>query len=179
MAGANGDAATSYGHGSSGPEVRSLDPRKVEVERDAFDHLRLTIGGDEVHENVRVARAFPLSQPDQFISFLTKENKEIGMLPDLKRMGDTSRRIIEEELGLVYFTPVIQKINAVEGKHGATTWQLVTDRGEKTVFVKDRGEIRRLPGRRILFTDVHGMKYDLPDYAKLDERSRTLLENEI
>jgi hypothetical protein len=54
-----------------------------------------------------------------------------------------------------------------------------TDRGETTLYAKDRSDIRRMPGRRILFTDVHGMKYDVPDYTQLDDRSRALIDNEI
>ncbi|MBW3624424.1 MAG: DUF1854 domain-containing protein [Armatimonadetes bacterium] len=176
----NGGPSNGSSRGSTaGFEVRVLDARDLQVTRDAFDHLCLTIGGEETHDKVKVARAFPLSEPDRFISFLTHEGREIGMLRELKGMDGSSRRIVEEELDLLYFTPVIQKIHAVESKHGATTWQLLTNRGEKTVYVKDRGEIRRLPGRRIMFTDVHGLKYDLPDYTKLDERSRSLLESEI
>lgn len=174
----NGES-TGNGTGTARPEIRSLDPRQIEVTRDAFDHLLLRIGADEVHENVKVARAFPLSEPDRYLSFLTSEGKEIGMVTEMKGMENSSRRIVEEELEFLYFTPVVQKINAVESRHGAMTWELVTDRGERTVYVKDRGDVRRLPGRRVLFTDVHGMKYDLPDYARLDERSRSFLDSEI
>jgi hypothetical protein len=159
-------------------EMRSLDPKKIELTRDAFDHVRLVVD-DEVHEKVKIARAFPVSMPDRYISFMTHEGKEIGMVEDMKRLDSSQRRIVEEELDTVYLTPIIQTILTVSSQHGSTTWRVKTDRGETTVYVKDRGEIRRLPGRRILFTDVHGMKYDVPDYAKLDDRSRSLIDNEI
>ena len=161
------------------PETRILDPRRVRLERDAFDRLRLTIEPDEVFERVRAARAFPTSQPDHYIAFSSEESGEIGMMPELKGLDRCSVRILQEELELVYFVPVIQEILTVQSKHGATTWDVRTDRGETTIFVKDRSDIRRLTGRRVLFLDVHGMKYDIPDYAKLSDRSRALLESEI
>ncbi len=159
-------------------EVRLLDAKKILISRDAFEQLRIEIAGEEPRENVQPARCFPTTNPTRYISLL-QDGQEIGVLPELDRLEPHSRRVLEEELDRVYFTPIIQRIVSVSSQHGATTWRLDTDRGETTVYVKDRAEIRRLPGRRILFTDVHGMKFDLPDYTKLDERSRTLLENEI
>jgi hypothetical protein len=161
------------------PGVRFLDPRKVEVGRNAFDRVRLEIGGDEVYEGVRLARAFPLSKPDQYVSFLTEEGKEIGMLAEPQRLDAASRRIVDEELEMMYYTPIIRQVLNVEGKHGTTTWNVKTDRGDTVILVKDRGDVRRLPGRRILFTDAHGLKYDIPDYEKLDEKSRGMIDGEV
>jgi hypothetical protein len=179
MPGYNGSNGSKNDSRSTSPEIRYLDPQRIEVERDAFDRLRLVIDGDEVYERVRIARAFPLSHPDRYLSILNSEGKEIGMVAEPGRLSSASLRLVQDELDLVYYTPVIERITSVESKHGATTWNVVTDRGEAVVSVKDRGEIRRLAGRRVLFTDVNGLKYDIPDYARLDERSRTLLESEI
>jgi hypothetical protein len=160
-------------------KIRYLDPRTIEVTRDAFNNLLLDVSPDEKHEKVRVSRAFPLSKPDQFISFSTHEGKEIGVVIEMKQMSAGSRRVVEEELALIYYSPEVTRVYSVEGKHGTTTWQVKTDRGDTTILIKDRGDIRRLPNRRILFTDVHGMKYDVPDYARLDEKSRSLIDGEV
>jgi hypothetical protein len=159
--------------------IRYLDPRKLKAEVDAFGRLRVTLEGGEVHERVQVACAFPTSRPGQYVVFQTSEGQQIGLVADPGGLSPSSRRALEEMLALVYCVPIIQRIVTVKSQHGATTWEVETDRGPVTVFVKDRSEIRRLPGSRVLFTDVHGMRYEIEDERALDDRSRGLLDNEI
>jgi len=45
--------------------------------------------------------------------------------------------------------------------------------------VRERTDIRRLRGRRVVMTDTTGMKYEIPDWRALDLRSQELLEQEM
>ena len=54
-----------------------------------------------------------------------------------------------------------------------------TDRGFRSTHLRDRSDVRSLPDGRIILTDVHGVKYEIPGVDSLDERSRALLESEM
>lgn len=163
--------------GAYDSQVRFLDPQRVRVSRDAFGKLEMEAEGD-TYAAVTLARAFPLSTPDQFISFADSDGKEIGLVEDLSALDRASRAAVEEELALLYFSPVVTRILKVDQNYGATTWHLETDRGPRLVRVKDRGDIRALPPRKVVMNDVHGLRYQIPDTDALDETSRLLLERE-
>jgi hypothetical protein len=59
-----------------------------------------------------------------------------------------------------------------------TTWDLDTDRGSRTIYLKDRGDIRRMSDRRIILIDMHGIRFDIPDTRKLDATSLRLIDTE-
>jgi len=159
-------------------EPRYLDVRDLRLFRDDFGKLHLQVGGRK-YKGVRPVRLFPISAPNQEIAFQDAEGKEIGILKEMKALDADSRRCLDEELELIYFVPRVTAIKGVISRHGTTTWDLETDRGPRRIHVKDRSDIRRLPGRRVLLVDVFGLKHDIPDYTQLDERSRALLEQEM
>ena len=57
--------------------------------------------------------------------------------------------------------------------------ELTTDLGEKRVHIRDRNNIRPLPDGRIVLTDIHEGKYEVPPIDQLDEASRKWLEIEL
>ncbi|MCC6443272.1 MAG: DUF1854 domain-containing protein [Armatimonadetes bacterium] len=159
-------------------EPHYFDAKALRLSRDSFGKLHLTVN-DERHEGVRPARLFPISLPDKEIAFQNAEGKEIGILKEVKALDGASRGCLEDELALIYFTPIITGIKVVNARFGVTSWEVDTDHGPRTIHVKDRSDIRRLPGRRVILIDVYGLKHEIPDYNRLDDRSRSLLEAEI
>ncbi|MBI3910389.1 MAG: DUF1854 domain-containing protein [Armatimonadetes bacterium] len=160
-------------------DLQILDPRKVRLERDDFQRLILYVGIEERYQPVRVVRALPLSQPDRWIAFQDDEGNEIGMLARVSDLEPHSRQHLEEELDLVYLKAKVQEIRNVASGHGMIHWDLVTDLGPRLVYVRDRSDVRPLPDGRIVLTDVHGAKYEIPPLDQLDERSRQRLEVEM
>jgi len=158
-------------------ETRLLDPREVTVRRDDFDRLNLRVGTEE-HPNIHVRRAFPLTAPEGYLVFLDAEEQEIGILPDLQGMDRDSRRVIEEELELTYFTPRVLRILSAQSRHGVTAWELDTDRGLRKIYVRDRTDIRHITPTKVVFVDMHGVKYEIPDVRRLDDASLRRLEAE-
>lgn len=154
-----------------------LDEKEVRVSRDSFGRLRLEARGT-FYEDVRVARAFPISAPDRNIAFQDAQGKQIGMVADMRRLDRESRRLLQEELEMMYFSTRILQVLHVVSRRGVTTWRLVTDRGPCTIYVKDRSDIRTLPDGRVLITDMHGIRYEIPNPEELDEESRRFLEAE-
>ncbi|MDH7571166.1 MAG: DUF1854 domain-containing protein [Armatimonadota bacterium] len=154
-----------------------LDPKAIRIWRDSFGRLNLQVG-DQQYENLRPVRAFPLSAPDRNIALMDSKNKEVGMIADIRKLDKQSRRVLEEELKMVYFMPQVRAILDVKWQHHFTTWTIETDRGQRTIQVRERGDIRTLPDGRIILTDTNGIKYEIRDPKALDERSQEFLEEE-
>ncbi|CUU03527.1 MAG: DUF1854 domain-containing protein [Fimbriimonadales bacterium] len=159
-------------------EVRWLDPSRVVVERvPESRHIRIRLEDGEVHEDVQFARAFPFSNPHQYISVLTFEGKEIGMFRTLEGMAPASRAIVEAELEQRYFIPLIQKIYSLTEEYGQLRWEVETDRGERVFYVRNwRDNVHELSPVRYLIVAVDGSRYEIRDYTALDARSRAWLE---
>lgn len=168
-----GDAASTQN------DLRLLDPKKVRLKTDAYHRLQLEIGFEERYGPVRAVRSLPLTEPDRFISLQDDEGAEIGILPDLAELDRESRKAVEQDLDLNYLKAKVHSIRKVEARNGVITWELETDRGARTVHVRDRQNIRPLPDGRTVLTDIHDAKYEIPAFADLDERSRHWLEIEL
>jgi hypothetical protein len=158
-------------------EFTRLTGAKVTLQRNAFQQLVLEHEGGR-WEKVRPMRPFPLSARDACVFFLDADGEQVGYVADAKELPADARALLEEELALLYFSTRINAIPAVKSRHGVTTWTLATERGEKVVHVKDRNDIRTLPGRRVIFTDTSGMRYEIANSDKLDDKSQGLLEAE-
>jgi len=160
-------------------DARFLDPRTIRIEEDPFGGLVLVDGTGDRIGGLRPVRAFPLTAPDRHISLLDAEGHEVGVIRDAGELDPKSREALEGELEMVYFMPRVLRIRSVLSSHGMTTWELETDRGPRTVYVRDRNDIRRLRGGRVVMTDVNGVKYDIPNWRELDKRSSEMLEQEM
>ena len=82
----------------------------------AKDKFEETEGGfvsldyEGVHyERVNVVRLFPFSDADKYISVREHGNggREIGIIEDMNEMSEKTREILDRQLRLTYFTPII------------------------------------------------------------------------
>lgn len=156
-------------------EIRSLASADVRIRRDTFNRLNLEVGGEIWSEGVRPVQPFPLTAPGCCVLVRDEDGREMGVVEDVEQLEDESKEEVHRELENEYFTSRVVAISSVRSRHGVTTWDLVTERGNRQIHVKDRTDIRKLPEGRIVLTDVHGMKFDIPDIAQLDRRSRAFL----
>jgi hypothetical protein len=159
-------------------EFHHLTPGQVRLNRDNYHRLVLTLAG-AVYESVKPVRPFPLTAPESCVFLLDREGHEIGLVEQVGALEPASRDLLREALALEYLSTRILAIRSVKSRHGVTTWDLRTDRGDRVTHVRDRSDIRKLPGNRVLLTDTDGMRYEVPDTSKLDERSLALLESEV
>ena len=128
---------------------------------------------------MRAVRCLPLTRPGQYVSLQDDEGAEIGIIADVAELDRESRKAVEADLDLYYLKAEVKAIIRVEARNGVITWELVTDRGPRTVHVRDRQNIRPLPNGRTILTDIHEAKYEIPPFDELDERSRHWLEIEL
>ncbi|HET7560342.1 MAG TPA: DUF1854 domain-containing protein, partial [Limnochordia bacterium] len=158
-----------------------LDPAQVRLSKKQNEThgLHLTVhdgGGEQTYEEVRVRLAFPLTHANHLITFADKNGDEIGLLRDEERLDPESRRVLEDELQLVYFIPKVQRIVSIKEEFGVTNWEVETDRGRRKFQVRSRYDIRLLGGGRLLIRDMDGNRYEIVDYTKLDQASQDQLE---
>ena len=140
-------------------------------------------GDDEFFERVVVMRAFPISNPDEFISVREPDNKkkgkgkEIGMIRRLSDFDEASVRLIIDELDRRYFSPIIQRIYSVKEKFGYSYWESDTSAGRVTFILNNPfSNIRVLEDGRIYINDIDGNSFEIPDPKKLDTASYRKIE---
>ena len=140
-------------------------------------------GEPEFFERVVVMRSFPITAPDEFLSVREPDTRkkgrgaEIGMIRRLSDFDEATRAIINAELELRYFTPVIQKILSVKEKFGYSYWEAETTAG-KVSFVLNNpfSNIRVLEDQRIYISDMDGNSFVIPDPTALDRASYRRIE---
>jgi len=160
-------------------EMKVLDPKKVRLEVDRFQDLRLTYADDPEHKKISVLRAFPISAPDRLVVFRDEEGKEIGVVEDPQELDPGSRTVLMEELGKSYLMPKVVRINRIDESFGVPKWDVETDCGPRIFELRSRRDARMMGRGRVMIQDIDGNRYEIPDYRTLDPQSRTLVEMEV
>lgn len=153
-----------------------LDPASVECRTEA-GRLQVRLTPDSDWQEATLARLFPLSEPESWISVVDKEDKEVGVFKTLKGMPAASLASVRAELHRRYVVPEITRIIACRNRFHLVEWTVETNRGQMTFLTQNPHEQFKptlLP--RVTLTDVEGNRFDIPDIGALDEASRTMIE---
>jgi len=164
----------------AGSLLKILDPETTHVWRDPVGDLHLEVRGDSGeqvhHERILLLRAFPLTAPDEFVTFFNEENEYLGVLESLQDVDERTEELLRAELEKRYFLPQILTIDFLRISSGIISWRVETDRGPRSLDVRDRDDIRFMPGHRMVIRDVDGNRFEIQDYTELDDWSFYLLE---
>lgn len=163
-----------------------LDPEKIMLHRDRSrgDRLCLTVWGSDgeemrAYQGVSVRRAFPISGADELITFVDRDNNELGFLMDVKGLDPQSLATLREELDLAYFVPQITRILELKEEFGLMRWEVETDRGPRQFETASRYDVRHMGGKRYVIRDLDGNRYEIPDLDQLDTQSRLKIDMEL
>lgn len=156
--------------------LRLLDPSKVRLTKDRGGWLLLTMEGEPEPVRVRPARNFPLTDPEHYISLLTEDENEVGVIYDPKELEPRSRRLLRGLLERIYFLPVITKINSITEEFGIMRWDVETSKGPRVFEVSGRHDVRLITQSHVLVRDIDGNRYHIPNIHKLDADSRHMME---
>lgn len=149
----------------------------LRVQRNAHGRLVLTLADGTCHEAVVPVRAFPIAAPEEGLSLVAADGREALWVDRMDQLPALARVLIEEDLAVREFVPVIRRIHKVSGFSTPSTWDVETDRGPVQLVLKAEEDIRRLSGRtHLLITDQNGLQFRVLDSAALDKASRKLLE---
>jgi Domain of unknown function (DUF1854) len=161
-------------------DVFGTPPEKVRLFRDEKGNLRLTLEGDRSYLQVKVARAFPLSDPHEWVCYADGKDKQIVIVRDIRKLDAPSRRLTEEELRRRYFVPAVEQILEIKQEFGVVHWSVITDRGPRRFVIRNlRENVQEVEDGRRLVTDAEGNRFLLPHPDTLDPASRRLAERYV
>ncbi len=153
-----------------------MNEAPFQLERDAHGWLVLTTADGTRHQGVVPVRAFPIAAPNEGLSLVDGDGREVAWVDALDKLPSPLRTLITEEMISREFTPVIRRIVSVSTFSTPSIWQVDTDRGTTRFVLKGEEDIRRLGEGSLWITDSHGIQFIVRDRRALDRRSRRLLE---
>ncbi len=162
-----------------------LDPAMLRLHRGPTGVLRATADGEHAcsYLQVSVHRAFPLSDPAEWIVLLDSQSREIGTLRSLRDLDGASAALVQEELDLRYLTPHVTEVLEIReetaeggGWTPAMVWELATDRGRVRLRLPNLVDhVRGLGPGRLLLSDREGRRVEIEDVTALPRGSRAWL----
>ena len=153
-----------------------MDSDELQLSRDSFGKLVLTSANGQRHVGVAPVRAFPIQAPDEGISLMTGDGKEVAWIPSLAALPAATRALLEDELQGREFMPEIRAIRSVSSYATPSTWQVSTDRGDTSFVLRGEEDIRRISADTLLISDSHGIHFLLRELHGLDRQSRKILD---
>jgi hypothetical protein len=147
----------------------------IRLERDEQSRLVVVDATGQRHAPVEPIRAFPISEPQRWISLCDPNGREIAQIEDLNSLPVEQRELLIEELARCEFVPLIQRIESISSLAEPSEWSVVTDRGPTRFVLNSDEHVRRLGPERVLILDSHGLRYLIPNLKQLDAHSRRLL----
>ena len=164
-------------------ELKILDPKKVRLQKDKYNKIKMTIEGEAEYPEVKPVMSSPLTNPEGYVSFYEikedKKEQEIGIIEDINKLDSGSKKMLKEELKKEYFMPQIVRINNMNENHGVMKFDVETDKGRRIFETRYKEDIRKLMGGRIVIRDADGNRYEIMDFRKLDQRSMNLIDTEV
>ncbi len=160
--------------------MNMLDHNKIKFEKSETGALNIVLEDKKVIERVHCIPMFPFSDHDNFVSIACKkgsEFEEVGIIKHLKEISSLQQNLIREDMKFRYFIPEIIDIKSIKETKGIWACEVVTDRGEKTFYIRDRREnITIKDDSRIIITDIEKCRYKITCYNKLSTKARMELD---
>ncbi|MFZ6812956.1 DUF1854 domain-containing protein [Undibacterium sp. Rencai35W] len=149
---------------------------QFQLSRNSFGHLVLIAASGEMHDHVSPVRAFPIQTPDEGISMVLQDGREVAWIAKLNELPESVRVLVNEELEGREFMPEIQQILSVTSYATPCTWNVKTDRGDTAFVLKGEEDIRRIGRNSLLIADNHGIHFLVRDMFEIDKHSRKILD---
>ncbi|MGW8392331.1 cyanophycin metabolism-associated DUF1854 family protein [Pseudoduganella sp. HUAS MS19] len=146
------------------------------LSRDSFGKLNLIDANGVLHEGVSPVRAFPIQAPEEGLSLVNTDGKEVAWLDRISDLSPQMADIVREELAGREFMPVIQRIVEVGSYACPSTWTVDTDRGATSFVLRGEEDIRRIGSVSLLVSDSHGIHFLIRDQFALDKHSKKILD---
>lgn len=154
-----------------------MNAQDLVLHRNAHGHLCLALADGSLHEGLTPVRAFPITAPEEAISLVGRDGKEVFWIALLSQVPEAARQLLAEDFAVREFVPEVQAITAIDSISVPSTWTVETDRGPSQLALKAEEDIRKLDGRHhLLVTSRDGVQYRIRDARLLDTVSQKYLE---
>ncbi|MBQ2759348.1 MAG: DUF1854 domain-containing protein [Clostridia bacterium] len=152
-----------------GPEIRVTENDGIFVDVEFF-HTKEKFVSLEPH------RLFPRSGGNKYIALMTQDGEQIAIIRDVASLHEDSRKVIENALNEYYMIPRITRFIKMTEKFQIWIWTAETDQGIISFEIRNHiASIKPLYDGRVLIKDGNDNRYEIPDYRKLDKKSRKML----
>jgi ATP-binding cassette subfamily B protein len=143
------------------------------------EELCMTRAGVEAFRGIMVVRAFPATQPDDYLSVRIDDreghDRELGMIRQLADWPDADRIALGRALDRRYFIRTITAIDQVELNQGHLDFAVQTDRGPAEFVMRWAQSKAQDFGRDgKLLTDTEDNRYVIPDVRRLPRKDAEL-----
>ncbi len=158
--------------------LRYLTPENAVFSPTSGGFAALDVDGEH-YDRVSVYRAFPFTEPERYLSVRLPDNKsvEIGIIESLDAFDEGTAALLREQLALRYFTPKITRVYGAVDRRGFSTLDVETDRGRcRFSFRGGSDAVTRLSETRLIFTDLDGNRFEVPDVTRLSAREQKRLD---
>jgi len=149
---------------------------QFQLSRDSFGKLNLVDANGVLHENVSPIRAFPIQAPEEGLSLVNSDGKEVAWLERIADLPAQMAGYVREELAGREFMPEIKRIVEVGSYACPSTWTVETDRGDTSFVLRGEEDIRRIGSVSLLVSDTHGIHFLIRDQYSLDKHSKKILD---
>jgi len=156
-----------------GPEVRVTENDGIFVDVE-FYHSGKKYEGLEIH------RLFPKSGGNRYLALLDENGDQIAIIRNADNLMPESRDVVIRVLEEYYLIPRITKFLKMTDKFRIWMWTAETDHGTLTFEVRNHvSTVKPLYDGRVLIKDANDNRYEIPDWRKLDKKSRRLIEPKL
>lgn len=149
------------------------------LSHDSFGRLVLVDGDGRRFVGVEPVRAFPIADPNRFISICDGHGRELISVDALHDLPPALAQMLAQELRAREFVPLIERIQRIAVEKEPAEWDVQTDRGPVTFLLGNADDVRRIDRDRATVTDLQGIRYMIASIRHLDAHSRRLLEHFI
>jgi len=146
------------------------------LEKDVFGNIRLVLGSGQSYDQVKIIRAFPISDPENGFSIVNQDGHELVWFESFDQLSEDNQRIAHASLEQIEFIPVISKITDLNTYALPSIWDIETDRGMTKLKLKTEQDIRRVSAEALLITDANGIQYLIKNRKTLDKFSKKVLD---
>lgn len=152
------------------PAAAFVDTVEGLSRRDGRIWLKTPDRDEPVAVTVRYLR--PLTARAEIV-FLDDQHREVLTAAGIDAVEIPARATIEAALRERYFLTEITRVVSIDVTFGTRYWEVETDRGPRWFALREPGKnVIWLGEDHLVLRDTAGNRYEIPDLAVLDARSR-------
>ncbi|MBR6627647.1 MAG: DUF1854 domain-containing protein [Lachnospiraceae bacterium] len=158
--------------------IRYLNKDNAVFKKTEGGFLSLKTEG-EYYPRVQIVRMFPFMNTTELLSVRTTDerSKEIGIVEKLIDVTEETASLLEEQMNMHYFTPVITRILNIKDEYGYAYFHVETNHGPCRFTIQMGGNaVVHLSETRILIMDIDENRFEIPDIMKLTAGERKKLD---
>ena len=156
-----------------GPEIKITRNDGIFVDAE-FYHTGEKFTELEVH------RLFPKSGGNRYLVLLDTEGEQVAIIRNADNLLPESKEVVLSALDEYYMIPRIPRYIEKTDQFRVWMWTVDTARGRITFEVRNHiSNVKPLYDGRVLIKDANDNRYEIPDWRKLDKKSRKLIEPKL